>query len=979
MDALVLTEQLLAEISPDERQSLIDTILPAFSSEDSALLIDCLYQHSVSLRDAGRPDMAFVAGDLITQIGQVNCNFSQMALGQMVCGDALNAKRDYKNAWRHLEQAAELFQQDGNEIGWARTVIGRLLCAIDVEKTAQTLADFKAAETIFQKHGEYKRLAVLYLNAAILKRTHTQFEDAVQYLHNILSIAARHPEVSSANIPYVLNMLGIIHSDHGELRQATSYHQQAFEHFRALDHHRGQATALQNIADHEKKQGRYREALKRLDELLRLIGKDVPDIGVYAITAQIQCYLELNDYAQTQTLARSLLEDADLSDTVRAPLLTCLAKAYAEQGKYSAAQLLFNQVQETYGRLGLEAPAMQSRLHRGQTALCQGDWELALSEAAVTVQYFAERGLKIEEADARLLTARALWLSSGDRDSVGHYCEEVMQIAKECDSPSHLYGAHLLLGHVKLAHGNWMGAQRAYEAAAAVVDDMQRDLTIMLRPGFLGDKGEALRALIKLHLDCGFIGNAFEALERSKAQVFFSYLVGADSFHWTNDQTGQLLQQELNELRGEYQAFLKKAQEEPSMSAARSAAQVGAARKKELVLKKVRELYNRSSAQRGESLLSIPSLSDIQACLSPEALLIVYYDDGSLTHAFSIDAQSIEHHPLAASKGIREQLGTLEKRIDRAIAELRSVELDAEEASPLSILQHPAVNDARLRTAFNRSATALHQALIKPLANRLKGHQRLFIVPYGHLHYLPFHLLYDSGEGDERNGRYLIEDHEVILLPAASLLTRRAPKPKPGALIVHDSWNGALRHSARDAKHVYNLLGGETRDAATLDLDAIVQRQTRQVLHVVAHGAFDRENPELSYIQLGERQLTIHDLFRYDMGYSLVTLTACETGRLKLTEFEGKIAAGDDMIGLGRAFLYAGASSLLTSHWLIGDGLTLPLIERFYTALLSGATKAAAIRSAQLDLLAQIPTLHPVFWGVCQLIGDAGVLSSASA
>ena len=105
------------------------------------------------------------------------------------------------------------------------------------------------------------------------------------------------------------------------------------------------------------------------------------------------------------------------------------------------------------------------------------------------------------------------------------------------------------------------------------------------------------------------------------------------------------------------------------------------------------------------------------------------------------------------------------------------------------------------------------------------------------------------------------------------------------------------------------------------------------------------------------------------MSYELVTLSACETGR-------SYVASSDELIGLGRGFLYAGAGALVTSLWRVIDDVTPRLMKYFYRELHAGASKAAALRTAQLAILSENPQMHPAFWGAFQLVGDPRPLSS---
>jgi CHAT domain-containing protein len=135
-----------------------------------------------------------------------------------------------------------------------------------------------------------------------------------------------------------------------------------------------------------------------------------------------------------------------------------------------------------------------------------------------------------------------------------------------------------------------------------------------------------------------------------------------------------------------------------------------------------------------------------------------------------------------------------------------------------------------------------------------------------------------------------------------------------------------------------------------------------------AHGQYRMDQPEFSYIQLADGPLYTDDLFQHDLRYELVTLSACETGR-------SQAAAGDELIGLGRGFLFAGAGALIASLWRVDEALTLELMDELYQQLDGGASKATALRAAQLKLKRAYPGLHPAFWGAFELIGNADPLT----
>ena len=195
------------------------------------------------------------------------------------------------------------------------------------------------------------------------------------------------------------------------------------------------------------------------------------------------------------------------------------------------------------------------------------------------------------------------------------------------------------------------------------------------------------------------------------------------------------------------------------------------------------------------------------------------------------------------------------------------------------------------------------------------------------------------------------------------------------SLVMGLSDGGRLSFAVREAEVVARRLGARSvlNEAATTSLLREVA-PVCPIVHIAAHGLFRLDAPNFSSIKLADRQLSTIEVFNLDLSScSLVTLSACETGR-------ASIGGGDEVMGLGRGFLYAGAASLLATLWKVDDASSAELMELFYQALLSGYTKAAALASAQRAFLARARTsghsyyMHPYFWAAFQLIGDAGGL-----
>jgi CHAT domain-containing protein len=132
------------------------------------------------------------------------------------------------------------------------------------------------------------------------------------------------------------------------------------------------------------------------------------------------------------------------------------------------------------------------------------------------------------------------------------------------------------------------------------------------------------------------------------------------------------------------------------------------------------------------------------------------------------------------------------------------------------------------------------------------------------------------------------------------------------------------------------------------------------VLHLACHGMFRVDNPMFSALKLYDGWLAASDVIRFDFAGALVTLSACESGR-------NEVFAGDELMGLTRAFLGAGATTLVASLWLVQDQTTAELMEMWYEQLRKGVGRAAALRNAQLAL--KESWSHPYYWAPFVLIG----------
>ena len=256
----------------------------------------------------------------------------------------------------------------------------------------------------------------------------------------------------------------------------------------------------------------------------------------------------------------------------------------------------------------------------------------------------------------------------------------------------------------------------------------------------------------------------------------------------------------------------------------------------------------------------------------------------------------------------------------------------------------------------------LYDGLIRPIAPHLSHFEHLIFVPHAQLHYLPLHALHDGTH-------YLIEQHSVSYLPSASVLPFCTPPEHASAsCIMGYSLAGQLPFTVNEATQIAAQFNTEPLLESLASIQSLPNQSTLRLLHLATHGDFRADNPLFSGLTLADGQLTTLDIFNLRLEASLVTLSACQTGL-------DVVGGGDELLGLARAFLYAGAASLLLSRWQVHDEATARLLQHFYERLLAGETKAVALQQAQLATMkVDSAETHPYFWAAFVLVGHIGTL-----
>lgn len=878
-------------------------------------------------------------------------NTAYRALGMMKVGNTKMTYDSADEAWAQLQAAGVLFREIGDDVGWARTRIPLLPVSVQINRFTELDADVAEAASILKNAQFYQRLMVLKMNLGIARSRLGDHQGAIEAQNEAIEVGETY-DVGAYYIGGILNNLGVEYTRLGMFTEAYDYYQQSAKAYEDLDQARGVLVAQNNIADVVIAQGQYKEALRLLREIIdERVANEIPDgdsIFLIARTTLMKVYLYLNRLDEARLVAQQVIAGANGGYAAwdYGEMFLYLAQIEAKREDYQAAEATLTQARAYFKERDAQSWLAQVAMSRAHVAYEQGHYDEAQGAIADAVQLFEMGSLHHALNHSRLLQARLLLDNKKNYTEAYHATCEVLAFARRYKLTNLHYKAHVLAGTIREKMNDTVRATRHYFAAFMTMERALHGLTITLRNDFLADKQDATHRLMRLLLAANRTRDAFDLLERAKAQHWLSHLMHHDQLQWDlTNNTVHAQVTKLNTLRAQYQGYQHLAQEQPTDDANISGISLEELSKKltatEAQIRHVIEGLYLQTGQAPVYLSQAVNYTQVQQVLPDNSALISYYHNGKTLSAFLVTKN--DDAPLHITlpfdvPTLKQVVGKLHRNFNRAL-----------EPSLMTSAQQVLTKQAK------KLLNSLYNGVMSPLLSEISDVEQLYIVPYGDLHIVPFHLL---GDGLY----YLMRDKRIVILPLALYLTREKAPARAGARILADSWGGRLPATHDEAHAIQNLIGGTTHieeEAQATCLDA----QPCQILHIATHSISRLDAPHLSWIQLHDERLYFDDLLQHDMRYDLVTLSACKTG-------QANISSSEDAIGLGRNLLYAGAGAIVTSLCRVPDSVTTQLMQEFYTGLKAGLPKSIALQRAQHSMLHRNPRAHPVYWGTFQLIGD---------
>lgn len=858
---------------------------------------------------------------------------------------ACRLAEDPKGALQPLESALAIW----TDLGDVREQADVLLAIADSYKrqglSEKALAAFSGALPLAQKSGDRKLEASVWNAMATVYLSQGESGRVLECVQNALRLAREEKDLKAEAA--TLTTIGSLHRRRGELLLARS----SFADALAINQRLGDAANEAKVLLHL---GGVHQDLGELDRARE-------------------------EYGQALSVHRSA-ETKDRDWEVNARL--SLGQVHLKLGDPAAALSWFDSALaisrgENDRLAGFSLHSLgTARLELGQTAEAIAALEEALPLRRTAHDRHGEAWTRVELGEA--------WQRQGELEKAEPHLREALILARRMETWAIEASALLGLARLHRDRGDLEGAlteiREAVEILEAVRADLPEDST---RSSFFASKRpyydfyvDLLMRLDRRFPGQGYASQALGASEAARSRSLLDLL--SEGRLLTQGVSPELRKQEA-ELAGRLSVAQRRLLRELS---AEEPGEAEIASLKALVDRIVRETRDLASTIRQEhpryAEIRYPSplgLLEIQERLDGETALLEYFLGEEGAYLFVVTRETLAFYPLPRTGEIAGLVDTVRRGV----------------AAP----------DRRTFAGYTRAAHRLHEVLIAPALPALAGKSRLLIAPDGALHTLAFEALLTEAPGSRSSAElpYLLRRFAVSYVPSASVLSRLAePDARADAggeaplrfLAFTDPVYGSAE-AGRGALAALRLpgLAGTGREVSAIagryppgqvkvyqgaeanERNVKHNRlvETAHWLHFASHGLVDERQPELSGLFLtpegggDDGLLQVYEVFNLSLAADLVVLSACETGL-------GKEVTGEGLVGLTRAFLYAGAPSVVVSLWRVRDDTAPELMVGFYDGLDRLDDKAKALREAKLAMIRKGDHAHPYHWAPFILVGN---------
>jgi CHAT domain-containing protein/tetratricopeptide (TPR) repeat protein len=876
---------------------------------------------------------------------------------------------------------------------------------LDLMLLEQAQEFYLHALELFKKNEDQESQGDLLCSIGHVLREQGRYEEAQKYYQEAIDLSRR---TGSRFIESkALAGLGITFSKMALLDQALAYHLKCLKVEQELGARANQGTTMSNIGVVYSKAGKYREAFKYLEDAVRLdleTGNKQNESSARTHLGNLYLMLEDGDKA-LQELEKALdltRETRDLAG--ESVTLTSLGSAYAGAGQSTKAIECYEAALRLLKGTGLKEYQATLLNNIANTFIDAGRTDDAIQSLQEALKLDREIGARKSEA-LTLGNIGSVYFARGQLDEAEKHAIEAAKIQAELGDRYHESGALFDLGILY-----W--SKKDYESMAAVMErSVQAAESVRASLGMLA--GEKLSWMKRSRVKYEFAALAAQRL--GKDDTAFGYLERVRSRNLldsvaSNDSISAELQSKREQAVGRYnmvqmklqalsrQSDLAKTDDEkaklkPSIERAREEL----ARAEEELLKAAREMEVQQSAEEIRPV----SLKEVQAALNEDEAFVFYHDAEFSGFGAKASGPMILVGLITRSTF---RLDTVQKH-EEFTQDVQSMRLTA----ALTVKNVPI-------ESYRKRAHRLYRTLLAPLEQDLKSVKRLIVSPDAMLYAVPFEALVASDGGRAyADLDYVSRRFEIQTAYSATLLARQRNEkrvfdrkfvgfgdpdyPSEAVAARRGAESGGRKLNVpEDLKPFLGPLPGtreqeregtwdklpysrpEVEESARqfkeseihLDKDAS-ERGVRSVtgariLHFACHGVLDPQEPMRSGLMLTadkefDGRLEAREIAALKLPVELVVLSACNSA-------QGEILAGEGLIGLTRAFMIAGARSVIASLWTVSDEGGKEFMIAFYKRLAGGMDKARALAETKREFMRHEKYSAPYYWAGFVLHGD---------
>ena len=578
---------------------------------------------------------------------------------------------------------------------------------------------------------------------------------------------------------------------------------------------------------------------------------------------------------------------------------------------------------DLFNQSGALLGANIAALKLAETMLSSGESDSLEINILSAHQYFTNEGVVEGQAKAELLLS-ILYQAQDKYDEAWSRLEQAEVLGVNAETQWKIWYNKGLISQAK---GEYAAAEKWYEQSIDTFEKLRNELTRSdFKWHYLDSKVDVYDSYLTMilkykNVDEEIIRRAFNLNERARSRTFLEML-GNRSF--VQGQEGSLVELEktitneitylnnqlnFNKLKGMNTEYFEVRIEDLEKNWA-------------MIIKEMEQTKNKYAA-----LISIDpvSLNDLMKTLDPQTALLEFWVGKNSLVTWKIDDSNVTYKILDIDK----------REVSKVITKARNLIRFGNEELIID------------------SFTELYDVLSPAFQDIFDTHQHVGIIPHGPLHFIPFEAFY----GEDK---FLVEKTDMFYSPSASIFyyAKNRARTSGGRNLLGMALGNlklgelnALPGTAIELEQLAQFYAENECVYADNISESYFKEEAKNfnLIHIATHGVMNEYNPSKSYVLMApsekdDGQLRVEEIFDLELNADFVTLSACETG-------SGDLSEGDELIGLSRAFIYAGTSAVIVSLWKVDDISTSMLMTKMHQLIDAGMSLSAALSQAQRDMI----------------------------